>query len=143
MVKRKYYTLKEWRIGRADIMKRYREKRKMEGRPIKPNPITSKERRKRYRLIAAEKAKEQREIIRNEFFNIYGNICRCCGETNRRFLTLDHINNDGYLSPHRQYEITKAIKFVDKTRYQTLCYNCNCGKRVNNGICPHKSVLTI
>lgn len=21
--------------------------------------------------------------------------------------------------------------------YQVLCYNCNCGKSINNGICPH------
>jgi hypothetical protein len=22
--------------------------------------------------------------------------------------------------------------------YRILCYNCNCGRALNNGICPHK-----
>jgi hypothetical protein len=22
--------------------------------------------------------------------------------------------------------------------YQVLCWNCNCGKRMNDGICPHQ-----
>ena len=23
--------------------------------------------------------------------------------------------------------------------YQVLCWNCNCGRSINNGICPHKT----
>ncbi len=75
-----------------------------------------------------------------------GNLCACCGETEPRFLTLDHINNDG--AKHRK-EIgdngrgAGIYKWLRDNGYppgfQILCMNCNHGKAMNNGICPHKS----
>ncbi len=71
--------------------------------------------------------------------------CACCGEIIYEFLTIDHINNDG--REHR-----KQIKMVGGTKFyrwlkrnnfpegfQVLCFNCNCGKEINKGVCPHKS----
>lgn len=66
--------------------------------------------------------------------------CVCCGETVLEFLTIDHINNDG----HKQsMDERKAIYYWLKRNnypdgFQTLCMNCQFGKRINNGICPHK-----
>ena len=80
-------------------------------------------------------------------FDWYGKKCSCCGENEQLFLTIDHINNDGaklrrsfprsgtsfYLWLARQ--IRKKSAPID---LQTLCYNCNCGKQRNKGICPHQ-----
>ena len=72
--------------------------------------------------------------------------CNCCGESIERFLTVDHINNDG--AKHRR-ENPKVKKSIYKwllqnnfpTGYQILCMNCNFGKQYNNGICPHKNII--
>lgn len=72
-----------------------------------------------------------------------GMCCACCGESRFEFLTIDHVNNDGHL--HR-----KAMRhdnlywWFSKTggegyEIQTLCFNCNFGKRYNNGVCPHQT----
>lgn len=85
-------------------------------------------------------------ILKQKIFDRYGWKCKCCGESNIKFLTMDHVNNDGWKErltigyriggPTLYREIVKR-GFPDT--FQTLCFNCNCGKRVNNGICPHKS----
>lgn len=68
--------------------------------------------------------------------------CMCCGENIYEFLTIDHINGGG--RKHRT-EIKGTIYkwLVDNNfpdGFQVLCYNCNSGKRVNNGVCPHKTL---
>ena len=94
--------------------------------------------------------------LRLEAFTRYGGpICVCCGETNILFLTLDHTKNDGAV--HR-----KAMRIIDGNRkmkgeagsgwtfyvwlrrnnyppldLRVLCYNCNCGRWRNGGVCPH------
>lgn len=74
----------------------------------------------------------------------YGIRCVCCGETNIGFLTFDHVNNDGNV--HRKEEnVTsgeKLHRWVIKNnfpdRLRVMCYNCNCGRATNSGVCPHK-----
>jgi hypothetical protein len=84
--------------------------------------------------------------VRERVFEHYGWKCVCCGETIRAFLSIDHINNDGYLdknpngdkkSGKELYLLVIKQNFPDK--YQTLCMNCNWGKKAC-GICPHKTV---
>lgn len=83
-----------------------------------------------------------------EVFNHYGNRCTCCGETEPLFLTIDHINNDG--AKHRKLLFKKGggshggfyhwiIKNHFPKEFQILCWNCNSGKWLNKGICPHIS----
>lgn len=76
-----------------------------------------------------------------------GYTCSCCGVTEPRFLTLDHVDNDG--AEHRRVlQGNRAgaalyrwiIKNEFPPKFQVLCYNCNCGKNVNGGVCPHKDV---
>jgi hypothetical protein len=82
--------------------------------------------------------------IKAKVFNHYGWQCACCGETEKLFLQIDHIHNDG--AQHR-----KELKMSSGTAfyywlinnsfpddYQTLCVNCNWGKLMNGGICPHQ-----
>lgn len=91
-----------------------------------------------------------REAVKQKVFDHYGEQCSCCGESQRIFLTLDHVNNDG--AAHRR-SLNKAnnarstsadkvwriaIKDGFPDSFQILCYNCNCGKRDNGGVCPHK-----
>ena len=85
--------------------------------------------------------------IKDKVFNAYGGyICNCCGETEKLFLTIDHINNDGNVhrkqlfgksrSGRKFYEILIRENFP--IGYQVLCMNCNWGKSRNRGVCPHK-----
>jgi hypothetical protein len=45
-------------------------------------------------------------------YDILGNKCACCGETNPVFLSLDHINNDGYIDRvlHGRRTVKNIIK---------------------------------
>lgn len=78
---------------------------------------------------------------REQVFNNYGTICACCEERESRFLTIDHIHNDG--AEHRRVVPASClyrwlIKNSFPEGFQTLCHNCNSGKHLNGGICPHK-----
>jgi hypothetical protein len=78
---------------------------------------------------------------KDEVYNAYGGyICRCCGETDPIFLTIDHVNNDGYV--HRKQFKTDIYSWLRTNGYpsgfQVLCWNCNRAKHYNNGICPHR-----
>ena len=83
--------------------------------------------------------------IRIQFLEIYGQCCNCCGEDFEPFLTLDHVRGDG--KEHRTNSdnsrinnnkiYREAIENVDKSRFQTLCMNCNFAKRTHKE-CPCK-----
>ena len=88
-----------------------------------------------------EPAKLRSRKSRLKCLNHYSNgkyKCDCCGEKEIKFLTIDHINNDG--TKHRK-EIGQNITFwLIKNNFpkgfQILCYNCNNAKRIY-GKCPH------
>lgn len=92
--------------------------------------------------------KKRRRDTRDQVFAAYGGYkCQCCGETEPLFLTLDHINNNG--GEFRKKELGKRtmagyhtyrwlIKNDYPTDVQVLCMNCQHGKLMNNGICPHQ-----
>lgn len=100
---------------------------------------------KRWQPTAAAK----RERIKEATFAAYGGyVCACCGETEKKFLSLDHINNDGATFRRSMYGNRNAAGLVTyawlarkgfPSGYQVLCMNCNHGKRMNNGVCPHKT----
>ena len=101
---------------------------------------------------AKESAKRSNQKFRIKVkiavFEHYGNKCNCCGETTPKFLTIDHINNDG--NRHRKLTgrdtgsgmYTWIVSNNFPEYLQILCWNCNCGKSQNNGICPHKDYGT-
>jgi len=77
-------------------------------------------------------------------FEAYGGYkCVCCGEANPKFLTLDHINGGGRANRRNQSGIGFYV-WLRNNNYsadlQVLCYNCNCGRAHNNGVCPHKEL---
>lgn len=68
----------------------------------------------------------------------YGSACACCGEAEPAFLSLDHINNDGYKEKSSSCHFyRKTIKAGFPTTLQIFCHNCNHGKYINGGSCPH------
>lgn len=88
----------------------------------------------------------RRVSLRERVFGHYGWICACCSEKGLMFLTIDHKNNDGHsdrtqngkwrISTRAFYGNIIREGYPDK--YQTLCMNCQWGKRINNGVCPHQ-----
>lgn len=94
-----------------------------------------------YCELCFNKFKEKHKKLKIEVFMAYGGFkCSCCGETIDKFLTIDHINNNG--NDHRRkigssslYKWLKANNFPPE--FQVLCYNCNLGKYLNGGKCPH------
>lgn len=66
--------------------------------------------------------------------------CACCKESNMKFLSMDHINNDGYLEERKKRNALclRLVREGYPSGFQVLCYNCNFGKAINNGKCPHK-----
>ena len=67
--------------------------------------------------------------------------CNCCGESEIKFLSIDHIENDG--SEHRKKIGKNNLYYWLKLNgypkgFQVLCYNCNFAKG-HYGKCPHKN----
>ncbi|OFY41481.1 MAG: hypothetical protein A2Z69_02305 [Bacteroidetes bacterium RBG_13_44_24] len=103
-------------------------------------------RREWYHANKAElqvKMKKNRIALRAEILRHYGSKCACCGETEPKFLALDHINGGGYR--HRKnigQDGHSLYHWIRKNDYpagfQLLCHNCNMAKGLY-GECPHKT----
>ncbi len=104
----------------------------------------------RYVCVICHDAAHERYRLREKqaCVGAYGGCCNCCGESEIKFLTLDHVANDG--ASHRRslsargdnagggltmYRLARKEGYPSK--YQVLCFNCNLGKQHNKGVCPH------
>lgn len=124
---------------KAEKMARYTKNRQAglcgcgrESRPDRQRCITCLE---RTRCAARQ--------LKADVFAIYGNRCACCGEDDNRFLTVDHVFNDGYKERKQGHRTTQTLysalrKNGYSERYQLLCWNCNCAKNHHQGVCPHE-----
>lgn len=70
--------------------------------------------------------------------------CVCCEEKEMSFLTIDHIKDNG--SDHRGEKGKPGggnhlYRFITRSGFpegfQVLCFNCQWGKQINKGFCPH------
>jgi hypothetical protein len=72
-----------------------------------------------------------RAIVLDEVLACLGSQCMLCGETEREFLTVDHIENDGYLE-RRLGSLGWKRRIIngtaDRSKYRILCHNCNLGR---------------
>ena len=91
-----------------------------------------------------EKQVLYRKRIRKFVIDKYGGKCVCCGEKEMLFLTMDHKNNDGYIERRKRGKTPSSFQFflqLKKTPkrkdIQVLCFNCNLGRSMNGGTCPH------
>ena len=106
-----------------------------------------------YQQNFVERMRRKRRELKKEVIEKYGGKCACCGESRLGFLTISHVNNDG--AAHKRalgitkengfgatgwgfYKVLKDMGFPMTPPLEVECYNCNCGKKSNNGICPHK-----
>ena len=118
--------------------KPHRLQRAKERYTANPSAVWTPERKKR----ARERGRKYLVKWRQAVFDHYGWECACCGETEPIFLTIDHMNNDG--AEHRRRDVVAISLYRWLVRngfpegFQTLCYNCNCGRARNGGICPHQ-----
>lgn len=99
----------------------------------------------RYRTQGRPRYLAMKEAV----FNAYGGaVCVCCGETERMFLAIDHVNGGG--RKHKK-SIGKGIEGIYKwlkdngypAGFQILCHNCNQGRESNKGICPHQATVNL
>lgn len=89
--------------------------------------------------------KKNESALKDAVFMRYGGyLCKCCGETIKEFLTIDHINGGG--TKHRKliggggrfhYRWIRNNGYPEG--FRVLCINCNFGRSRNKeGICPHE-----
>lgn len=83
-----------YQAAKDAILARNRKWRKKHGQPGSP-----------YMQRQLKLAYERRAKRKDEVYAHYGDRCECCGETERMFLTIDHIDGNG--NAHRR-EIKKA-----------------------------------
>ncbi len=92
-------------------------------------------------LVLGNFTKNEKERVKFKVFSHYGLSCSCCGESNFKFLTIDHIDGGG-AEHRRKIGQNNIYRWLVKNNFpdwfQTLCWNCNSGREVNGGICPHK-----
>ena len=129
-----------WRAGNQDALKaiRSREYAKNKHRYIASATAWAKENREKRKTSS----KTWRWKLRIEMIAAYGGKCACCSETIPEFLTIDHINNDGYQRRVEGEQSGAALyrwlknQGYPKDNYQLLCMNCNFAKG-HFGECPH------
>jgi hypothetical protein len=98
---------------------------------------------KAHREEIYNKHKAERDKVRLEILAAYGGKCTCCGETDQRFLVIDHINGGGNKQRHSlNLRGAGYYSWMKRNNYpqdlQVLCHNCNCAKAFY-GECPHET----
>lgn len=91
-----------------------------------------------------EQRKAAHRRMRMTALRAYGGdtpACTCCNETVLQFLALDHIDGGG----HAQRQETGGGGFYSWLKrhnypagFRILCHNCNFGRQINGGTCPHE-----
>lgn len=129
---------KKWREeNREKLNEWYKEYRKKNYEQYRE---TEKRRYKKHRLKILAANKERIKKRRLLIIKTYGSKCKCCGESKKEFLAIDHINGGGYkerkkFGAYRLYGL--IIKNNFPATYQLLCHNCNQALGIY-GYCPHK-----
>lgn len=135
---------KEWRKAHPEKTKeilyrsylKHREKRTAYARKwAKDNPLKH----------SASQRRQTFKFKISAFAAYGGNRCSCCGESEISFLGIDHINGGGIA--HRKITGAGSLlyRWLRKNGYpegyRVLCHNCNLGRSINGGVCPHISKI--
>lgn len=132
--------MRDWRAANRDKAREHarewRNRRLREGTPEEVAAI---------RAAESAKTKLNQDRCREQVFAAYGGWkCTCCGETEKLFLSIDHIENNG--AAERRAGLYKGggsafYAWLRKQNfppgYQVFCMNCQVGKHKNGGVCPH------
>jgi hypothetical protein len=126
----------------GNICKPCRNKREVENRKVNPENYRRWWRQwaENNRDRARQHSRKTDAKLRADVLGAYGGRCECCGEQEKCFLTLDHINGGG--TKHRKAVHGKVYAQLRRegypSGYRVLCWNCNWAHRLT-GSCPHKS----
>lgn len=115
-----------------------------------PTSETSKGFCEECRLHSLACARERAFLNKALVMAHYGHGKCCCCDANRLdFLTIDHVDGNG-AEHRREYANTNfsgekfylwLINSNFPPGYQALCFNCNSGRDLNEGICPHHGTI--
>jgi hypothetical protein len=132
--KRRIYD-KNWKINNPTRLKENSKKYELKRKERCINDLE-------YKLQRSEQNKKRYENKKMEVLKYYSNNlmeCNCCKENNPTFLTIDHINGNGF--QHKKIVIYYYLyKNNYPSGYQVLCYNCNSSKK-NSKKCYHMKSL--
>ena len=132
---RKIYQAKQYLNNKEEYKIKHKEWRTK-------NPEKVKEGAKRNIKNRARYNKKMRLTRKAKVFELYGNKCANieCGDTRQEVLTIDHINNDGYIQRKIHKVGNQFYSWIIKNKpidLQLLCYNCNMTK-AHTGKYPSK-----
>lgn len=114
-----------------------RTKRWNHSHPERVKAGNDKNNARRTRAYSAEAARKNHQKVKRLAMEAYGGKCSCCGESDLRFLTIDHEHNDGTRDP-RLYQTLKNEGYPKDRGLRVHCYNCNMGRRSTiQRLCPH------
>jgi hypothetical protein len=96
----------------------------------------------------SKRATQQSRELRTLVLQAYGGAipsCRCCGESEQRFLTLDHEQNSGRVD--RRVKGTQGVlRELKRSGFppgiRVLCFNCNMARGAY-GACPHERMRLV
>jgi len=85
-------------------------------------------------------SREYKQNLRETIIKAYGGKCACCKESQREFLSVDHVEGGGnrerkLLGRYGLYR--KIISSNFPKEYRLLCHNCNLSRGFY-GYCPHE-----
>lgn len=116
--------------------------------------VFAKEWARNNREAVNARARDYGQRMRAKLLEEYGGKCACCGETEPKFIALDHVNGGGtrqrYIGKNGRWTssmkpiaiIVKREGYPKDGRYQLLCHNCNSAKGFY-GVCPHTQRMSL
>lgn len=139
--RKKYYELHKEEINKK--RREYSKRPEVNKRKRLVEKLWRKKNKDKIHGFNVKFGKSYRQRLKDIVLEHYGNTCACCGESNTKFLSIDHINGGG--EKHREQIGRKINGWLVKNNFpkgfQTLCFNCNWGKHINGGVCPHKDKI--
>ena len=150
----RYHRLKKDPVWYAKLMERNRKNQKTKWKKIAKDPVRkenlyskNREYQKNWAMLPQnnDKRKAWRWKLKLDCLSAYSNNlfqCKCCGENEIKFLSIDHIEGGG--NKERKALGGGMASYLHLRRnnypsgYQVLCFNCNCAKGFF-GECPHKT----
>lgn len=94
-----------------------------------------------WRALQRVRTRDWWRKLKHEAIMAYGGYrCACCGETEPKFMSIDHIENNGAQHRREVWGVSRWLKVNGYPKgFQVLCMNCNFGKFMNGGVCPHQA----
>lgn len=139
--------MEKWRtIGEN---RKYERERRARWRASRPDLVAAEaERQRQNRKADPDRFRAYKDVyiekVWQDAFRVYGNHCVCCGETERAFLTFDHIHGGGRKERAALKIRTSMVYALRKLGFpktlQILCWNCNAAKSYRGG-CPHQHAV--